>query len=484
MNFTTFRPLSETLASFTLAALLTTLAPSAAAVPPAAPATRATDVATPVHPLSAPAQTLIGTPTLTAPGAAPTGAIVLFSTTAGWGDTERHLAQALAARGQLVIGIDLPSTLHRIAATRDDCATLIGEIEAVSHAVQRAAGATAYHFPALAGAQAGATMALEVAGQASVATIARVLAVDPEPTLPGSKPLCAPAMHTAAHTPAAWVLPAGPLPYDVDIRLRSTVAPTARQHAVQSVGARADIHLADTPATSAAAALLDGLSHKVAASGATAVDDLPLEELPVAHHGDTFAVLYSGDGGWRDLDKQVATILQADGLPVVGVDVLRYFWSRRTPEQAAHDLARIIAAYRQKWQADKVVLIGYSFGADVLPALYNRLDASTRAAVVQISLLGFAPMTDFEVTVAGWLQTHSSDAVPTLPEVQRIDARRVQCFYGEEDDSACPKIGAGAEVIRTTGGHHFDGNYEALARRILSGAHRRAHLAYLAHPAH
>lgn len=210
------------------------------------------------------------------------------------------------------------------------------------------------------------------------------------------------------------------------------------------------------------------------APSAEGVADLPLVELPVAQPTDTFAVLYSGDGGWRDLDRDVAAILQRRGLPVVGVDVLRYFWARRSPEHGAHDLGRIIDRYRQKWGASKVVLIGYSFGADVLPALYNRLPAAERAAVVQVSLLGFAATANFEVTVSGWLQHQRSDALPTLPEVRRIDPQRVQCFYGADDDeAACTQIGHGAELIRTTGGHHFDGDYEALARRILQGIAQR-----------
>ena len=55
------------------------------------------------------------------------------------------------------------------------------------------------------------------------------------------------------------------------------------------------------------------------------------------------------------------------------------------------------------------------------------------------------------------------------------DLRRTQCFYGQDEkDSACPDLAQrGAEVIRTTGGHHFDGDYEALARRILAGFERR-----------
>jgi type IV secretory pathway VirJ component len=65
--------------------------------------------------------------------------------------------------------------------------------------------------------------------------------------------------------------------------------------------------------------------------------------------------------------------------------------------------------------------------------------------------------------------------VPVFPEIQRMDLSLVQCFYGEEeDDSLCPSPDlAKAEVIRTSGGHHFDGEYSDLAKTILDGARRR-----------
>jgi Bacterial virulence protein (VirJ) len=59
--------------------------------------------------------------------------------------------------------------------------------------------------------------------------------------------------------------------------------------------------------------------------------------------------------------------------------------------------------------------------------------------------------------------------------VARIDPRRVQCFYGAEaSDSACPGLAAsGAELVMLPGGHHFGGDYAALAARE-SSARRRA----------
>lgn len=387
-------------------------------------------------PAGMPEMEMIGTPAIIAPEAPPVAATVLFSGPGGWGDDETALARRLAGTGTLVIGIDLPATLARIEAKAPACATLIGEIEATSHLMQRRLGSQAYHFPVLAGIDAGATMALAVARQTAAATIERVVAVDPAPPAPRSPSLCE---------------QGGPHPFPVEV--------------LHSDGA--------APADMLARALA-----RPASSGSEGGDDLaelPLIELPVAQPSPTLAVLYSGDGGWRDLDKDLAAILQKDGLPVVGVDVLRYFWHRQGPDHAARDLGRIIAAYTRRWDATRVVLIGFSFGADVMPILYNRLPATDRARVVQITLLGLSDHADFEVTVSGWLNHAGQDSLPTLSELARIDPRLVQCLQGKDDDDAiCSRLaGSGAEVVVTSGGHHFDGDYPALARRILNGLNQR-----------
>ncbi|TDN46704.1 type IV secretory pathway VirJ component [Azoarcus indigens] len=410
---------------------------------------------------------LIGNPLTVLPKSAPGGAVVLFSDAAGWGAQEQEAAKALAEQGFAVMGVDLAATLKRMAVRKDACVTLIGEIEALSHRLQRQAGTQRYHFPVLAGVQAGGAMALGVAGQAGAATIARVVAVDAPARLPAGKPMCGGTVEQGSYR-----LPPPPLPYGVELHLSAQAEPADRAYAVTLARGRQDVHVA---ASNAApwVVLQQAIVGGHGADGHAANDalaDLPLIELPVEQGGDTFAVLYSGDGGWRDLDKDVAALLQRDGLSVVGVDVLRYFWSRRSPEQSAHDLARIIQTYQAKWGARRVALIGFSFGADVMPALYNRLPAALRASVVQVSLLGFSASADFEVTVSGWLERQQSDALPTLPEAARIDPRRLQCFYGQDDDeAACTLLDRRAEIVRTTGGHHFDGDYEALARRILSG---------------
>ena len=61
-----------------------------------------------------------------------------------------------------------------------------------------------------------------------------------------------------------------------------------------------------------------------------------------------------------------------------------------------------------------------------------------------------------------------ADALPTAPELAKLGGLRVLCVYGhDESDSLCREAAA-RQVVRDErpGGHHFDGDYEAIAARI------------------
>jgi type IV secretory pathway VirJ component len=333
-------------------------------------------------------------------------------------------------------------------------------LEELSKRIQRDQGFRAYRTPVLAGFGAGGTLAYAALAQAPAATVAGVVAVDPAATLATRVPFCA----GAAATP----VPGAGFRYAPD-------APLPGWYVVVSAG--------EGDAATRLVAALDEHLAAPAPAGTSRVAALPLVEYPVASPSDLMAIIYSGDGGWRDLDKQIGEALVAAGVPVVGVDSLRYFWHRKSPDTLAADLADIVREYATRWTTSQVVLVGYSFGADVLPFAVNRLPDDVRARIRQMSLLGLEPSAAFEFSLADWLGANDA-GTPVLPELVRIDPRLVQCFYGEdEDDSVCPDAALrDVEVVRTAGGHHFDGDYQALAQRILDGARRRVAAAATSSP--
>ena len=196
---------------------------------------------------------------------------------------------------------------------------------------------------------------------------------------------------------------------------------------------------------------------------------LPVVEVPIAKTSANVTLFYSGDGGWRDLDRTVAGEMAAQNYPVVGVDVLRYFWEHKTPEQAATDLSATMAYYRKNSGTKTFVLAGYSFGADILPAIYNRLPTQDKDGVALLVLIALAKSADFEIHVSGWLG-QSAGEMPLVPELAQIPAAKILCIYGLEEkaDTACTDLlNTQAKILELPGGHHFDQDYPKLTRQIL-----------------
>jgi type IV secretory pathway VirJ component len=210
--------------------------------------------------------------------------------------------------------------------------------------------------------------------------------------------------------------------------------------------------------------------HLLIADDANGGLNIPVVEVPSSQPSDTVTLFLSGDGGWRDLDKDVAgDMAKSGGYPVVGIDTLRYYWEHKSPEQTATDLSELMAHYRQKWGAKHFVLAGYSFGADVLPAIYNRLPEEDKGRVDGIILLAFARSGSFEIAVEGWLGASGKEAA-TGPEMAKLPGDKVLCVYGveEKDESGCTEATAPGEKIQLPGGHHFDENYPSLAKRLIA----------------
>ncbi len=196
---------------------------------------------------------------------------------------------------------------------------------------------------------------------------------------------------------------------------------------------------------------------------------MPIVEIPAAEDNETVTLFYSGDGGWRDLDRVVGEAMAKQGWPVVGIDCLRGFWSSKTPEQSTIDLAGAMEYYRQNWDAKYFVLAGYSFGADILPPLYNRLSPADQDSVSLLVLLTPSSQIDFAIHISEWLGKKSK-ALPMAPEMMRLPPSKILCIYGQEEKSetSCTYLAhTKANIVELPGGHHFDKDYEKLTRLIL-----------------
>lgn len=413
----------------------------------------------------------IPSPIILEPEGAAKAAVFLMSDANGWTREEEQAAERLKAEGAIVVGVDLPAYLARLQSEKRDCAYAVSSIESLNRQIHRRAGLKDYHLPIIAGSGAGGAMALAIVAQTPASTIGGTVAIDPEAEIALDKPLCTPAVKEKTARGMSYGLKPGALPNPVSIVLTSDADKAGRSHSDMLMRAHPDIERQDVEEPSPAL-LPEAVLARIETSR-SALDALPLALVETeARHG-LMSIIISGDGGWRDIDKKVAAYLAEDGVPTVGLDALRYFWSERTATETARNLERIIDAYAPRFGAEKVLLIGYSFGANVLPATYLEMRPEYRSRVVMVSLLAPSAKADFEIAVTGWLGVDGQGKAGIVAEhVRAGDPSRVQCIYGlSEQESACHALqDSAATVLGLKGGHHFDGDYRTLTSRIMEQA--------------
>jgi type IV secretory pathway VirJ component len=409
-----------------------------------------------------------------APPSTPRGLAILFSNGEGLQPADRARLAAAAASGAIAVGVDSAAYLRNLAHTDEvGCLYLFRDAEALSRELQREHPAAQYAVPVVAGEGLGGALAGLIVGQSPLQTVGGALSIDPAPSVPLTREICPrPLEADDREGPGTAEAPVLKNPWTVAL----TPAATAETRARFAALAKTTKHLTlrDLPAPPDAAAFAALLAPWLAPEQAPAVAGLV--EMPATPRTRRMAVFLSGDGGWRDVDKRVSEKLQQLGVSVVGWSTLEYFWRRKTPEQAAVDLAAVVNAYARKWGCDEVALIGFSFGADVMPFLYDRLDPQLQRRIVQMSLMSPGQAADWEIQVAGWLGAGpSSEATPLAPAVAKMPGDRIQCFYGEADrGNSCALFAArGAELLKKKGNHHMDGDYDRIARQIFAGFEQR-----------
>ena len=393
-------------------------------------------------------------------------------------------ARALVHEGAMVAIVNTAELLASLERDRASCVSPDGDLENLSRYVQAYYRLPGYIAPILIGDAEGGTLAYAMIAQAPADLFAGAVSLQFCRDLPLERALC-PGRELAAtpradgggvelapatHLPVPWIAlqieGQGACPASLTREFVAAV-PHGEEISLPSLG-----HAWATPSSWLAA--LTTAYQKIAAQSRpqtrapASLFDLPIIEVPASGTNDLFAVFMSGDGGWAGIDKNVAASLAARGIPVAGVDSLRYFWTARTPQGLAVDLDRILRYYLAHWNKQRVLIMGYSQGADGLAFAVNRLPAATRSRVVLTAMMGLDTGADFEFHVSNWVANGAS-GVPVRPEIEKLTVPLL-CIYGDGDaDSLCPKLqGTRAKVVKLAGGHHFNGKYDGVAEVVLA----------------
>lgn len=180
-------------------------------------------------------------------------------------------------------------------------------------------------------------------------------------------------------------------------------------------------------------------------------------------------VILSGDMGNRiGMAPKIAARLNARGYAVVTVNSLTYFSPRRTPAEAASLIDAAMARAMRLGRTDRVVLIGQSFGADMLHAGLAELPPARRRPIASVVLV--VPGEDIifrasPIELAG-IEIPDQRALRTA---SRLTWMPVTCIRGaDERDSLCPELTMpNVRQIVLPGGHMLNFDNRVLEAAIL-----------------
>lgn len=418
----------------------------------------------------------------------PVKSVALFiSGDGGWHLGVVNMAKHLVDAGAVVVGIDIRNYLDALGKIEPSrCNDLAVDFEQLSHDVQKRLALPEYRLPVLLGYSSGATLVYAALVQSPPGTFAGGLSLGfcADQDCKGRALCRGTGLHYTPNKRGDFVFEPAPKLEEPWIALQgqqdevcdaaavdrfASGIPAARVVRLAKVGHGFGVERNWLPQFLASyRELAERASPPIAASP---LEDLPLVEVRGKNESQQFVVLLTGDGGWAGLDKGITEKFASQGIATVALNSLKYFWTRRTPEKTAQDVSRVIQHYLEAWKKDRVILVGYSFGADVMPFVLNKLPGEVRAKVGTVNLLGLSSTATFEVKVGDWIGG-AADGLPIAPQVAALrNPPPMQCLYGEgEKDSLCSRLPAHVARQKIGRGHHFSGDYDAIAQAILQFA--------------
>jgi type IV secretory pathway VirJ component len=428
----------------------------------------------------------------------PANVVLFISGDGGWNLGVVEMARELVSLDTLVVGIDINTFVREIQVSRERCLYPAADLEALSKFVQMKLNYPRYRAPVLVGYSSGATLVYATLVQAPPDTFLGGISMGFCPDLSLAKPMCpgsglqwteGPKGKGYNFLPAKslevpWIALQGTIdqvcePKSTEDFVKDT--PQGQIVVLPKVGHGFSVPKNWMPQFKKAFTDIIARENKGGAALETSLNgdlsslsDLPLEQVPASGGNSKFmGIIITGDGGWGVTDRGIARSFAAKGIPVVGLNSLHYFWSRKTPEQSAADLNRVLQYYSSLWKRTEVVVIGYSFGADVLPFMLTRIPGDALKKIKVIAFLGPSSFADFQFHLTDWISSKKrATSLPVLPEIEKLRGKRMICFYGTEDDDAvCDKLDRNlARTVAIQGGHRLGKGYQPIVDAILEAA--------------
>ncbi|MEO8146897.1 MAG: AcvB/VirJ family lysyl-phosphatidylglycerol hydrolase [Bacteroidia bacterium] len=432
------------------------------------------------------------------PAAAATSAVIFISGIEGLNKSMISIINSLTAMNALVIAVDYKKYIKNLEATKSKCVYPAADFEELSQSVQKKLSIKHYMNPVLIGYSSGAALVYATIVQSPARTFAGAISINFTPEIKIKKEIC--------HGNGLQVKPFKKLNGFELLPFPNLVASwTVLQAEKDKDFTVAECQLFTKKITNAHFVLLKDVNHKfvddkkwypqfktafentlsdfenrvnktsvIKKAGAVAAlpADMPLT-ITEAEKYDAekpLAIIISGDGGWTDFDQSIADGLAQQQIPSAGLSSLKYFWERKNPSQSSADLLKLIQYYSSIWKRNKIVLVGYSYGADVMPFMASRLPLEVQNNIQCVALLSPSATVDFEFHVSSWFNSSEDNSVATKPEIEKLDPKKLLIVYGSDENNDVIKTlnPSAARILKVPGGHHYNDNVEKVTEAIMS----------------
>lgn len=430
----------------------------------------------------------------------PKAFVIFISGDGGWNLGVVDMAKIFVNQGAMVVGVDIRTYLKNIKREKVKCYYPAGDFENLSIALQKKYHTLHYLKPILAGFSSGATLAYGLLAQAPANTFKGAIALSFCPDLDIDKPLCngeGLSSHVLKAYKSYYLEPSKKLtaPFIVlqgeidevcssnDAKKFLKEVPNAEVISLPKVGHGFGVQKNWVPQFTeafskllAAPSYIEKIKNLVKRPENTPVianpfaEDLPLNILPVNKPNNLpIAFMISGDGGWTSFDQTLAEQLNESGIPVIGLDAQQYFWDKKSPEETTAMIANVVKYYSEKWNKSSFIMMGYSFGASILPFVYNRLSPPLKGELKNIYCLSPDETADFEIHLSDMLSLGGKEEYNVLGELKKIKNIKPVCFFGREEEDVNTEhyTASGAKVVLLSGGHHYDDSYQIILKTIL-----------------
>ena len=197
-------------------------------------------------------------------------------------------------------------------------------------------------------------------------------------------------------------------------------------------------------------------------------DALPVKEWS-DHPKATFVLYLSGDGGFNHFSLDLCNYIHQAGYAVTAIDDKSYFRSKKTPEQSASDIALYLNKQFAVRQNQNLILVGYSFGADVLPFIINKLPPNLRSKLKRTILISPSTTTDFETHWTDMLGYSIKRSMDVIAEINKSGLQNIVTIFGEDErDFPVNEIKVKGHVnLVLPGGHHFNNDTKMIATILI-----------------